>query len=57
MLESLAKAAIGVVTLPVTLVADVTTLGGLLTNKEEPYTLTRIGDIVDNLEDAVTVKP
>lgn len=52
MLESLAKAATAVVTVPVAVVADVVTLGGSLTDKEKPYTDEAVGDLVDNLKDA-----
>jgi hypothetical protein len=55
-LEDIAKAAVGVVTLPVTLVADVATLGGALTEKENPYTAERIEEIMDNLANAVKPK-
>jgi hypothetical protein len=52
MLESLAKAATAVVTVPVAVVADVVTLGGALTDKDKPYTADAVGDMVDNLKDA-----
>lgn len=52
-LESVAKAAIGVVTLPVSVAADVITLGGALTDKEQPYTAKSVSDVVKNLEKAV----
>jgi hypothetical protein len=52
MLESLAKAAVAVVTVPVGVVADVVTLGGSLTEKSQPYTSDAVGDLVDNLKDA-----
>ena len=52
MLESLAKAAVAVVTVPVAVVADVVTLGGSLTDKDQPYTADAVGDLVDNLKDA-----
>lgn len=52
MLESLAKVAVGAVSLPVTAVADVVTLGGALTDKEAPYTYEAIADIIDNLVNA-----
>lgn len=52
MLESLAKAAVAVVTVPVSVVADVVTLGGTLTDKDQPYTADAVGDLVDNLKDA-----
>ena len=52
MLESLAKAAAAVVTVPVAVVADVVTLGGALTDKDQPYTADAVEDFVDNLKDA-----
>jgi len=51
-LESLTKAAVGVVTLPVAVVADVVTLGGALTEKEEPYTARAASDVLKNLSNA-----
>lgn len=53
-IEGLAKAAVGVVTLPVQVVADVVTLGGALTDKDEPYTVKGVSDVMQNLQDAVT---
>ena len=47
MIESLAKAAAAVVTVPVAVVADVVTLGGALTDKDQPYTADAVGDLVD----------
>ena len=52
MIESLAKAAAAVVTVPVAVVADVVTLGGALTDKDQPYTADAASDLVDNLKDA-----
>ncbi len=54
MIESLAKAAVAVVTVPVAVVADVVTLGGALTDKHQPYTADAVSDLVDNLKDAAT---
>lgn len=51
-IESLAKAATAVVTVPVAVVADALTLGGALTDKEKPYTAEAVGDLVDNLKNA-----
>ena len=52
-LESLAKAVVGVVVeTPVALVSDVVTLGGALTDKEEPYTATALKKVVENLGNA-----
>jgi len=55
LLESLTKAAVGVVTVPVGIVADVVTLGGVL-NDRESYTKEAVSDVMDNLKDAVTSK-
>lgn len=52
MLESLAKATLAVVTVPVALVADVVTLGGSLTDREKPYTVDAVSHAVQNLENA-----
>lgn len=53
MLESLTKAVVGaVVETPMALVADVVTLGGSLTDKDEPYTTTVVGNVVQNLKNA-----
>ena len=52
MLESLAKAAVALVTVPVSVVADVVTLCGALSDIDQPYTADAVGDLVDNLKDA-----
>ena len=52
MIESIAKAAVAFVTVPVAVVADVVTMGGALTDKDQPYTADAVGDLVDNLKDA-----
>ena len=54
MFESLAKAAVAVVTVPVAVVADVVTMGGVLADKDKPYTAEAVEDFVDNLKDAAT---
>lgn len=54
MIESLAKAAAAVVTVPVAVVADVVTMGGVLTDKDKPYTVEAVEDFVGNLKDAAT---
>lgn len=51
-LNDLAKAAVGVVTLPVTVAADIVTLGGELTDKKKPYTAKAIEDIAKNVDNA-----
>ena len=53
MFESLLKAAVGVVVdLPVSVAADVVTLGGALTDKDKPYTASAVENIVGNIKDA-----
>ena len=52
LLESVAKAALGVVTIPVAVVADVVTLGGAMIEKDRPYTADALSDVVKNLENA-----
>ena len=50
--KKLTKAAVDTVLLPVEVVKDVTTLGGALTDEEEPYTVKRGKKIKDAIEDA-----
>ncbi len=50
--DSLAKAVVNVVSLPVTVVADVITMGGALTDEEIPYTAQALEDLLENLQDA-----
>jgi len=54
--EDLAKAVVGVASIPVSVAADVVTLGGVLTDKDEPYTAKTISDIVKNIDNAATPK-
>ena len=56
MLESLAKAAVAVVTVPVAVVADVVTLGGVRTDKDSTYTGEALGGAMKNLKDAAKPK-
>lgn len=52
-LKSLGKAAVGlVVETPIAVVADVVTLGGVMTDKKKPYTATALGKVVKNVEKA-----
>lgn len=51
-LEDITKAAVATVKLPVSLVVDVVTLGGALTDKDEPYTAENVSDIIKNLDNA-----
>lgn len=52
LIEGLAKAAMGVVTIPVAVVADAVTLGGSLNDKQSPYTADAVADVVKNLQNA-----
>lgn len=56
MFESLARAAVAAVSLPVAAVADAVTLGGSLTNQRQPYTATAASDMVKNLQAASAPK-
>ena len=56
MLEDLAKAAVGVVKLPLDVAADALTLGGALTEKDMPYTAEGISDVMQNLKNAAAPK-
>lgn len=51
MFKSLAKAIIGTALLPVDILADTFTVGGVSTNKDRPYTSERLSDILDNLKE------
>ena len=53
MFGELLKATIGVVTTPISLAADVITLGGSLTDKDKPYTAQQLEDVYKNLQDAI----
>ncbi len=49
----LVKAAVNVVTLPIAVVADVATLGGSLSDKDEPYIVDNLKRIVEGVEETV----
>lgn len=52
-LGSLTKAVVGtVIETPVSIVADVVTLGGTLNDKKEPYTSKAIKKVIKNIEDS-----
>lgn len=53
MFDKLLKAAIGTVLLPVEVVKDVATLGGSLTDEDEPYTVKRLENISKNIDKAL----
>lgn len=51
--KDLTKATVGIVIVtPVAVVADVLTLGGTLTDTEEPYTATAVENVMQNIENA-----
>lgn len=53
-LKDLTKAVVGVVIdTPVSIVADIVTMGGAMTDKAEPYTATALKKVVDNINSAV----
>lgn len=53
MLGDLAKATVGlVIETPIAVVADVVTMGGALTDKDQPYTATALEKVVKNVENA-----
>jgi hypothetical protein len=53
MFGNLLKAAIGlVVETPVALIADVVTMGGVLSDKKQPYTATALEKVIKNVEES-----
>ncbi len=53
MFGSLLKAVVGVVVeTPIAVIADIATLGGVLSDKDEPYTATAMRRVVENVEKA-----
>jgi len=52
-LGSLTKAVVGVVIeTPIALATDALTLGGAITEKDEPYTVTALKKVAENVSDA-----
>ena len=52
-LGDLTKAVVGVVVeTPIAIAADVVTMGGVLTEKGEPYTATALKGVMQNVENA-----
>lgn len=50
---NLTKAVVGlVIEAPIAIVADVVSMGGLLTDKGEPYTASAIKGVIKNVENA-----
>ncbi|MFA5875238.1 MAG: hypothetical protein WC901_00925 [Candidatus Margulisiibacteriota bacterium] len=53
MLGNLTKAVVGVIIeTPLSIAADVVTMGGILTDRDEPYTSSSIKKVVDNIENS-----
>jgi hypothetical protein len=52
--ESLLRAGVAAVRLPVSIVADTITMGGVLTDENESFTKRAAQDLVRNLEDAAS---
>lgn len=53
MLSGLTKAAVGVaVETPLSLAADIITLGGAITERDEPYTATAVKKVVKNVQES-----
>ena len=53
LLGNLTKAVVGVVVeTPIAIAADVVTMGGALTEKDEPYTVTALKGVMQNVENA-----
>ena len=52
-LASVTKAAVSIAVTPLAVVADAATLGGVCTQRDEPYTATALNGAVRNLEDAI----
>ncbi|MEW9837306.1 hypothetical protein [Mesorhizobium marinum] len=53
LIEKTIKVAANVVTLPVSAAADVVTLGGIINDRDEPYTVSKGKRIVRDTEDVV----
>ena len=52
-LGDLTKAVVGVVVeTPIAIAADIVTMGGVMTDKKEPYTATAIKSVMKNVEHA-----
>ena len=53
---SLFKAAVGVVIeTPIAIATDTITMGGALTDKAEPYTVTALKKVAENVSDATAI--
>lgn len=52
-LKDVTKAALGIVFSPVSIAADICTMGGALTDRDEPYTVESMRSVMRNLQNAV----
>lgn len=52
MFDKLFKAAVGIITLPVDVAADVVTMAGALTDRDEPYTVSKAKRIRRQIDEA-----
>jgi len=52
LLESVAKAAVSVATLPVSVAADIVTMGGAVNDKDSTYTGENLSNVLTNLKNA-----
>ena len=52
MITSLLKAGVGIITVPIAVIADAVTLGGALNEQPEPYTAKAVSDVMENLAKA-----
>lgn len=50
MLTNLTKSVVGIAVSPIAMAADYVTLGGLMTDRREPYTVTTFRQAMRNLE-------
>lgn len=53
MISNLTKAAVSVATLPIDVAADLVTLGGAITEKDEPYTVEKAKNAMRCIDEAV----
>ncbi|WP_025199098.1 hypothetical protein [Brucella sp. BO2] len=53
-LSKLAHIAVDTATLPLAAAADIVTLGGELTDREEPYSVTKVKSISENAEKLIS---
>ncbi len=51
-LENITKAVVNTATLPISIAADVVTMGGVMTDRNETYTGQKISQIMNNLDNA-----